>query len=181
MIKIRSTMLAVIAVAFAAIAGMANTAQAKTYNELKKTNWMENCRENGRLEIAWEDRNKIAYKFEAGGPVVPRGTDKVYCSVKCPPTTESTLIRNKLHKCVPTAELCHGTEDKLPNGWDQRFAQDNYIYPDVDGTVYFGETDCWVKKDYDAGDKVRDMPNWFKDNPRPHNKNKKCYWYNGGV
>ena len=180
MIKIRSTMLAVIAVAFAAIASMANTAQAQTYNQLKKTDWRVDCLENGRLVIDWEDRNKIAYKFEAGGPVVPRGTNKVYCSVKCPATTESTLIRNKLHKCVATAELCQGTEDKLPNGWDERHDQNDHFYPDGDGTVYFGETDCWVKKDYDAGDKVRCMPNWL-GNPRPHNQNKKCYWYEGGV
>lgn len=181
MIKIRSTTLAVIAVAFAAIAGMANTAHAKkSYNDLKKSNWAEDCRENGRLEIDWEDRKKIAYKWEAGGPVVPRGTDKVYCSVKCPHISVSTKVRNKLHKCIEPEPECFGTEDKLPNGWDERHNQNDHFYPEKDGTVYFGETNCWVKKDYDAGDKVRCMPNWL-GNPRPDNQNKKCYWYEGGV
>lgn len=99
--------------------------------------------------------------------------------MKCPIGTESTNIRNALYQCVEPARDCDGTHDRLPGGWDDRYAQNDHFYPSRDGTVYFGETDCWVKKDYDAGEKVRCMPNWL-GNPR-RDEEKKCYWYDGGA
>ena len=179
MLKIRSTLIAAVTALLTVTLGISQTAQAQTYNELRKTNWVENCQENGRLEIDWDDRNKISYKWKAGGPVVPLKTTDVYCSVKCPYGTESTHVRNALYMCQEPAQECNGTTDKLPSGWDDRYDQNEHFYPSEDGTVYFGETDCWVKKDYDDGDKVRCMPNWLGNTRR--DVDKKCYWFEGGA
>ena len=65
MLKIRSTLIAAVTALLTVTLGISQTAQAQTYNELRKTNWVENCQENGRLEIDWDDRNKISYKWKA--------------------------------------------------------------------------------------------------------------------
>ena len=179
MLKIRSTLLAALTVMLAVTLGMSQTAQAQSYNQLRDSNWVHNCQENGRLEIDWEDRNSVVFRWKAGGPVVPRGTKDVYCSVKCPYGTSSVKIRNAAYMCQEAERACNGTHTTLPSGWDKQYQQNEHFYPSRDGTVYFGETNCWVKKDYDAGDKVRCMPNWL-GNPRS-DQVKKCFWYDGGA
>ncbi len=101
---------------------------------------------------------------------------KTYCSVKCENGTTLTKTNGDTHVCKPnqTANAtCKGQFKTLP-GFVKRIAQEGKTATAQENIwVFYGVKDCYNKKDFKKGARVRCNNNTFGD-PFP-GKRKECY------